>query len=208
MRHIIKSVSVASLGNLLEWYDFGLFASFSLLFSRLFFPNQAPHVALIEIFGVYALGFVCRPLGSILFGMMGDRHGRVKTLRASIFMISLPTILIAFLPTYAHVGVWAPTMLMGLRLLQGVSLGGEFTGVIIYLAESAPQPHRAFLTSFAGTIANVGFLLAGAVAALLAYFMSPVHFSQYGWRIAFLLGGGAGIDDFLFAAFFEGNPCL
>ena len=101
MRQVMKSVALASLGNLLEWYDFGLFASFALLFSHLFFPHQAPHIALIEVFGVYALGFVCRPLGSIFFGMMGDRYGRVKTLRASVFVMSLPTILIAFLPTYA-----------------------------------------------------------------------------------------------------------
>ncbi len=197
MRHILKSVAIASLGNLLEWYDFGLFASFALLFSHLFFPQQAPHVALIEIFGVYALGFVFRPLGSILFGLMGDRFGRVKTLRASVFVMSLPTMLIAFLPTYAQVGIAAPLMLMGLRLLQGLSLGGEFTGVIIYLAESAPRQHRAFLTSFAGTIANLGFLLAGGVAAILVQVLSAAHFMQYGWRLAFLLGGGVGLGIFM-----------
>ncbi len=192
MRQIVKSVATASLGNLLEWYDFGLFASFSLLFAHLFFPKEAPYVALIEIFGVYALGFVCRPLGSILFGLMGDRYGRVKTLRASIFVMSLPTILIAFVPTYAMAGVWAPILLMSLRLLQGVSLGGEFTGVIIYLAETAPSKHRAFLTSFAGTIANLGFLLAGIVAALLVHILSPLHFQEYGWRLAFFMGGAIG----------------
>jgi MHS family proline/betaine transporter-like MFS transporter len=192
MHRIIQSVAIASLGNLLEWYDFGLFASFAILFSQVFFPMQAPHIALIEMFGVYALGFVCRPLGAVLFGMMGDRYGRVKTLRASIFVVSIPTMLIAALPTYAMVGLWAPLLLVALRIMQGVSLGGEFTGVIIYLGESAPPAHRAFLTSFAGTIANLGFLLAGAVAACLAHFMSAAHFISYGWRLAFLLGGGVG----------------
>ncbi|MCX7123905.1 MAG: MFS transporter [Gammaproteobacteria bacterium] len=203
MRHIIKSITIASLGNLLEWYDFGLFASFSLLFSQLFFPQQSGHLALIEIFAVYAVGFFCRPLGAILFGMMGDRYGRVKTLRASIFAMTLPTILIAFLPTYAMLGIGAPLMLMGLRLFQGMSLGGEFTGVIIYLAESAPRQHRAFLTSFAGTIANVGFLFSGCVAAILVHLMTPEHFAQYGWRLAFLLGGALGLMIFYLQRFLK-----
>lgn len=190
----IRSVLVSSIGNLLEWYDFGLFATFAVLFSQLFFPKSAPHVALIEIFGVYALGFVCRPLGGLFFGYIGDRFGRVKTLRTSIVVMSLPTLLIAFLPTYDRIGLWAPLCLVSLRLIQGISLGGEFTGTIIYLAESAPAKHRALWASFAGTFANVGFLLANGVAAVLLHVMTHAHFNTYGWRIAFAIGGCFGFS--------------
>ncbi len=196
MRKTIRSVLISSIGNLLEWYDFGLFATFAVLFSQLFFPKEAPHVALIEIFGVYALGFLCRPLGGLFFGFLGDRYGRVKTLRTSIVVMSLPTLLIAFLPTYATLGIWAPAGLVFLRLIQGVSLGGEFTGTIIYLAESAPAKNRALWASFAGTFANMGFLLANGVAAVLLHVMTQAHFNAYGWRIAFAIGGCVGFSVF------------
>lgn len=192
----IRSVFISSIGNLLEWYDFGLFATFAVLFSQLFFPKEAPHVALIEIFGVYALGFVCRPLGGLFFGFIGDRFGRVKTLRTSMIVMSLPTLLIGFLPTYSTVGIAAPLGLVLMRLVQGISLGGEFTGVIIYLAESAPANHRALWASFAGTFANVGFLLANGVAAILLHSMTHAHFNTYGWRIAFIIGGCVGFSVF------------
>lgn len=185
----LRSIISSSIGNLLEWYDFGLFAIYSPLFSRLFFPSADSHTALVMTFGVLAIGFLCRPIGALIFGYLGDRRGRVQTLRLSILMISLPTLLIGFLPTYAGVGIAAPILLILIRIWQGISLGGEFSGNLIYLAESAPKKYRATITSLAGTGANLGILLASLVSALSSYIMSDALFQSIGWRIPYILSG-------------------
>jgi len=185
----LKSILGGSIGNILEWYDFGLFAIYSPLFSRLFFPNYDPHIALITVFSVFALGFLCRPIGALLFGFLGDREGRVRSLRLSILMISVPTLLIGFLPTYAVVGIWAPIFLTLIRVWQGISLGGEFSGSIIYLTETAPNQHRGLVASLAGTGANMGILLASAISAASSYFFTDIDFEKWGWRIPYILSG-------------------
>lgn len=184
-----KSIISSSLGNLLEWYDFGLFAVFSPLFSRLFFPTEDPHVALIMTFTVLAIGFLCRPIGALIFGYMGDKTGRAKTLRMSVLMISIPTLLIGFLPTYQSVGIAAPILLTSIRIWQGISLGGEYSGNLIYLTESAPNKLRATVTSLAGTGANLGILLATVVSAACSYFFSDAAFQSYGWRLPYVVSG-------------------
>lgn len=185
----VKLVSSVSLGNFLEWYEFGLFSAFAPLFARLFFPTADHHIAVISVFAVFAIGFLCRPIGGIIFGHFGDKIGRVKTLRASILLITGSTFLMAFLPTYTQAGMYATISLVTLRLLQGISLGGEFTGIIIYLTEVAPEKRRAFVASFAGTAANLGLLSATAAAFILQQLLSSTHYYSYGWRLAFLLGG-------------------
>lgn len=187
-----RSVIVSSAGNLLEWYDFGLFSAFAILFTHLFFPEADPRIALIQVLGVYASGFFCRPLGAVIFGYLGDRIGRVKTLRLAVFCMACPTLLIAFIPTYERVGAYAPFILIILRMLQGISLGGEFTGIIIYLAESAPVKHRALYVSLIGSFTTLGFLSATAMVVLLQHFLNPVQFTQFGWRIAFAAGALVG----------------
>lgn len=193
MQANFRSILVSSAGNLLEWYDFGLFAAFSILFSRLFFPNTDPHIALIQVLGIYASGFFCRPLGAVIFGYLGDHLGRVKTLRLAICFMSLPTLLIAFVPTYDTIGFYAPLILVLLRMLQGISLGGEFTGIIIYLTEFAPPKRRALYVSLVGSFTTLGFLSATAMVLLLEQVLNTDQLSQYGWRVAFaagaLLGG-------------------
>lgn len=186
---LIKSITSSSIGNILEWYDFGLFAIYSALFSHLFFPTNQPETALIATLTIFAVGFICRPIGAILFGIMGDKYGRVKTLRLSILMISLPTLLIGFLPTYSSIGIWAPILLMLTRMWQGISLGGEYSGNIIYLAESAPTQYRATITSLAGTGANLGILLATLVGAVSHGIFSEADFNVWAWRIPYLLSG-------------------
>jgi MHS family proline/betaine transporter-like MFS transporter len=185
----LQSIISSSTGNLLEWYDFGLYAIYSPLFSRLFFPNEDPHVALIMTFAVLAIGFMCRPVGAFIFGYLGDSRGRAKTLRLSILMISLPTLIIGFLPTYAMVGIAAPLLLVFIRIWQGISLGGEYSGTLIYLTESAPTERRAMITSFAATGANLGILLASLVSAGTSYVFSDANFQTYGWRIPYILSG-------------------
>jgi MHS family proline/betaine transporter-like MFS transporter len=184
-----KSIVSSSVGNLLEWYDFGLFAIFSPLFSRLFFPNDDPHVALIMTFSILAVGFLCRPIGALIFGYLGDTSGRVRTLRLSVLMISLPTLLIGFLPTYHNVGILAPVLLTLIRVWQGISLGGEYSGNLIYLTESAPKNLRATVTSLAGTGANLGIMLAALVSAACSYYFNADFFEHVGWRIPYVLSG-------------------
>ncbi len=185
----IRSIISSSLGNILEWYDFGLFAIYSPIFSQLFFPHTNPRIALIETLSIFAVGFLCRPIGALIFGYMGDKQGRSKTLRLSILMISLPTLFIGLLPTYYHIGIYAPILLMIVRVWQGISLGGEYSGNLIYLAESAPSKYRATITAFAGTGANLGILLASIVGGMTSYFFSDKLFMEWGWRIPYILSG-------------------
>lgn len=185
----IKSIISSSIGNIIEWYDFGLFAIFSPTFSKLFFPTTDPHVALVMTFGVLALGFFCRPLGALIFGYLGDKRGRAKTLRLSILMISIPTLLIGCLPTYASTGILAPILLIMIRMWQGISLGGEYSGSLIYLTEAAPKNRRATLTSLIPMGANFGILLASLVVAATSYFFSEDQFVEFGWRLPYLISG-------------------
>jgi MHS family proline/betaine transporter-like MFS transporter len=184
-----KSIISSSIGNLLEWYDFGLYAIYAPLFSRLFFPNKDPYIAMILTFGVLAVGFLCRPIGALIFGYLGDKRGRAKTLRLSILMISLPTLLIGFLPTYQQLGLIAPILLTFIRIWQGISLGGEYSGNLIYLTESAPIKYRATVTSLAAISANVGITLASLVSATCSYFFTDSLFTEFGWRIPYILSG-------------------
>jgi MHS family proline/betaine transporter-like MFS transporter len=185
----IKSIISCSIGNVLEWYDFGLFAIFSPIFSRLFFPEEDPQSALIMTFGVLAIGFLCRPIGALIFGYLGDKRGRVKTIRLSILMISIPTLLIGLIPTYASIHLWAPFILILVRIWQGISLGGEYSGNLIYLTESAPKKWRATITSLAGTGANLGILLAALVSTACSLIFSDTFFQSTGWRIPYILSG-------------------
>jgi len=185
----LKSIISSSIGNVLEWYDFGLFAIYSSLLSQLFFPDNDRASAQLATFGIFAVGFICRPLGALIFGYLGDRAGRVKALRLSILMISIPTLLIGCLPTYHQAGLIAPILLTLVRIWQGISLGGEYSGNLIYLAEMAPQKYRARITSLAGTGANLGILLASVIGGLTNYIFTDDVFRQWAWRLPYLISG-------------------
>lgn len=189
----IRSVLASSLGNIMEWYDFGLFIYLAPVFAHLFFPTEDKQVALLAVYSVFALGFFSRPLGAILLGHFGDRVGRVKTLRASILLISIPTLLVGCLPTYQVLGFFAPLILIVLRLISGVCIGGEYAGIMIYLAETAPMNKRAFIVSFSAIGANVGFLLATFAGWWLTYHLPEHALTSWGWRIPFIAGGFIGL---------------
>ena len=142
-----KVVAAGMIGNGLEWYDYALYGQFAALISTLYFPSDNQHISLIATFGVFAAGFIMRPLGAIFFGIIGDRVGRRSSLAISILMMAIPTGCIAFLPTYAEIGIWAPILLTIIRLLQGMALGGEFSGSITYIVEHAPKNRRAIAGS-------------------------------------------------------------
>ncbi len=188
-----KQILAISLGNTLEWLDFGLIIYMAPLIGGAFFPHHHDMTATFETLTVFAVGFICRPLGGILFGHFGDTHGRANPLRLSVLLIALSTILISILPSYKTIGWLSPVLFVLIRLAQGISIGGEYTGVMIMLVESAPKDKRGFITSFAATGANLGFLLATLLLVLLKMFLNPQAIADWGWRLPFLIAGLPGI---------------
>ena len=169
----LRTSLAGSVGNLLEWYDFAVFGYFAPFISTQFFPADDQVAGLINTFGVFAAGYLMRPIGGVLFGQIGDRLGRARALRLSVFVMAVPTTLIAFLPTHAQIGVLAPALLVVLRLAQGLSVGGEFIGSCCYLVEAAPADRRGLFGSWSvfGTVG--GMLLGSAVATLMHGLLSP-----------------------------------
>lgn len=154
-----------------------------------FFPQTSAGHATIEALMVFTAGFLCRPLGGIFFGYFGDTYGRAETLRISILIITISTFLVGVIPSYEEIGLTAPIVFIFLRLIQGVSIGGEYSGIIIYLAESAPLKKRGFTTSFAAIGANLGFLLATITVMLLHLFFNKQAITDWAWRLPFFLIG-------------------
>lgn len=189
----LRTSLAGSVGNLLEWYDFAVFGYFAPFISTQFFPADDPVAGLMNTFGVFAAGYLMRPIGGVLFGRIGDRLGRARALRLSVFVMAVPTTLIAFLPTHAQIGVLAPALLVVLRLAQGLSVGGEFIGSCCYLVEAAPPNRRGLFGSWSvfGTVG--GMLLGSAVATLMHGLLSPEQMLAWGWRLPFLGGVVVGI---------------
>jgi MHS family proline/betaine transporter-like MFS transporter len=183
-----KVVVSGMIGNALEWYDYALYGHFAAIISVLYFPSESVYISMISTFGVFAAGFLMRPVGAIFFGFIGDRYGRKAALSLAILMMAIPTGCIGILPTYAQIGIWAPILLTIIRLLQGLSLGGEFSGAITFVAEHAPANKRGFAACSAIFSAAVGTLMGSLVAAGLSQMMSPEFFAVWGWRIPFVVG--------------------
>src|SRR3984893_7260867 len=188
-----KAITAGVIGNVLEWYDFGVYGYLVPTISQLFFPSGDPVVSLLSTFAVFGVGFVMRPVGSVLFGIYGDRHGRRTALYARIFLMAFSTVAIGLLPTYAQAGVLAPILLVVFRLLQGLSAGGEWGGSTSYIVEYAPEGRRGFTGSWQQVSVGSGFLLGSLSAALLSSALSPEAFISWGWRVPFLLGILVGI---------------
>lgn len=181
-------IAAGALGNLLEWYDFAAYGFLASIFAQNFFPSSSPFVGLISAFGIFAASFLMRPLGAIIFGHMGDRYGRQRALYVSAGMMTVSTVAIGLLPTYAHVGVLAPVLLLILRLLQGVSIGGEYTTAAIFLGENSHSRRRGFVTAFASMGGTGGTLLGSAAGALTASLLTSEQLVEWGWRLPFLAG--------------------
>jgi MHS family proline/betaine transporter-like MFS transporter len=177
-----------AVGSVLEWYDFAIFGFLAPFMGPLFFPDEDPIVALIQTYGVFAIGYLMRPLGGVLFGYIADRLGRTKALRWSIAMIAVPTVMVGLLPTYETFGVTAAVLLVALRMIQGISVGGELVTSITYLVESAPVNRRGLYGSWALFGAIGGILLGSAVVAIIEGLIDSQAMADYGWRIPFLLG--------------------
>ena len=175
-------------GTAIEWYDFNVYgAAAALIFAPQFFPNFSPIAATLAAFGTFAVGFVARPIGGIVFGHFGDRVGRKQTLVASLLLMGVGTFLIAVLPTYAQIGIAAPILLIALRFVQGLGVGGEWGGAVLMAMEHAPPERRGFYSSFPQMGLPAGSLLANIVFLGVSLGLGPQAFVAWGWRIPFVL---------------------
>ncbi|WP_338466409.1 MFS transporter [Novosphingobium sp. ZN18A2] len=184
-----QSLSAGMIGNVLEWYDFGLYGYLAPMIGALFFPSANPIASLIGAYGGFAIGFAVRPIGGAVLGHLGDRIGRQTVLVASVVLMGGATTLIGFLPTYDQIGIWAPILLLLIRLFQGFSVGGEFTGSVTYLVETAPMHRRGFAGSFANIGSTAGYLLAAALAAGTVMLTKAHPEYPWIWRVPFIAGG-------------------
>ncbi len=188
-----KVVWAASIGNFVEWFDFAVYGFLAITIATVFFPSGDDTTALLKTFAVFAVAFAFRPLGGLVFGMLGDRLGRRWVLSVTILMMAAATTLIGLLPTYASIGIWAPILLSSIRCIQGFSAGGEYAGACIYLIEHAPNNRRARI----GSAALVSTFAAFASAATLTYalntLLSAEDMASYGWRLPFLIAAPLGL---------------
>jgi MFS family permease len=181
-----RIVFAAALGTVFEWYDFFVYGSLAAFFSTLFFPKGNDTAALLAALATFGAGFVLRPLGAIVFGRLGDLVGRKKTFLVTMLVMGLATAAVGLLPSFETFGWWAPTILVGLRLLQGLAVGGEFGGAVTYVAEHSDPDKRGFTTSWIQITATLGLFLSLAVIILCRSSMSAESFSSWGWRIPFI----------------------
>lgn len=186
-KNILRSIASSSIGNILEWYEYALYAYFSKVISVLFFPADDPFVSNVLTFSTFAVGLAARPLGGILFGYIGDRYSRKKMLAITIFLMSIPTLCIGCLPTYEQIGIFAPVILVTLRIIQGIALGGEFGASCVYLYESVPQNKRGFLGSFALTGVGTGLVLSACTIFIVESWVTEETLYAYAWRIPFFI---------------------
>jgi MFS family permease len=180
-------ISASSVGTLIEWYDFYIFGSLATVLSTKFFPTDNPTAAFLNTLATFAAGFVVRPFGALVFGRLGDLIGRKYTFMVTLMLMGSATFAIGLIPSYATIGAWAPILVLTLRLLQGLALGGEYGGAATYVAEHAPAERRGFFTSWIQTTATLGLVISLAVIMATRASMSKEAFDEYGWRIPFLV---------------------
>jgi MFS transporter, MHS family, proline/betaine transporter len=191
-----RVVAAGIIGNVLEWYDFAIYGYFAAQIGRQFFPHEDAVAQLLSAFGVFALGYLMRPVGGALIGHIGDRFGRRAALTFSIASMAIPTFLIGLLPGYVTLGLFAPVALTVLRMVQGLSVGGEYTSSMVFLVEHAPPGRRGLMGALTSCGACGGILLGSAIGAAFAASMSPAALADWGWRIPFLLGLVVGIAGY------------
>ncbi|MDR3156147.1 MAG: MFS transporter [Holosporaceae bacterium] len=184
----IKKVILSCIaGSALEWYDFAIYGFFATTIGKLFFPSGDAFQQIIASYGAFASGLIARPMGAVLFGYIGDRYGRKKALVISIYLMAIPTAIMGLLPTYEHIGLWAGVLLTLIRILQGLALGGGFTGTIVFLYEHSSDARKSTYSAWAPFSLVSGFILGALVATLMSSVLNPEQLELFGWRIPFIL---------------------
>jgi len=193
-----RNILSGAVGNVLEWYDFAVYGTLAPILGKLFFPADDPVASLLAAFGVFAIGYAARPLGGILLGHVSDKLGRKPALILSVMLMGGGTTLIGVLPTHAEFGTAAAALLVVLRILQGLSVGGEYPGSIVFLTEHAPPAQRAFYACWPMVGSAAGFLLGSALVAGLTSLLGDTAMESWGWRLPFLLGAVIALCGTLF----------
>jgi len=189
-----RTLALAALGGALEFYDFVVFVFVALPLSHAFFPaDSAPWLAQLKVYGIFAAGYLARPLGGVVMAHYGDKRGRKRMFTLSVFLMALPTLAIGLLPVYAQVGMLAPLLLLLLRVVQGIAVGGEVPGAWVFVAEHVPPQRVGFACASLTSGLTVGILLGSLVAAGLNRTLEPAQLDAYGWRLPFLVGGVFGL---------------
>ncbi|GAA4979400.1 MFS transporter [Actinopolymorpha pittospori] len=201
-----RAIGASAIGNLMEWYDYGVYGYAAAIIGEVFFPSQSTTAALLSSFGVLAVSFVIRPFGGLFFGPLGDRIGRQRVLATTIILMACSTFAIGVLPSYDQVGVWAPILLVLARLVQGFSTGGEYGGAATFMAEYAPDRRRGFLSSFLefGTLS--GYILGAGFLTALTFALPHADMQSWGWRIPFLVALPLGLVGLYLRLKLEDTP--
>jgi MFS transporter, MHS family, proline/betaine transporter len=188
-----KIVAAGAIGNILEWYDFAVYGYFAAEIGGTFFPSQSPASRVVAAFGIFAVGYLMRPVGGAIVGHIGDKVGRRAALTISVTAMAIPTFLVGMLPGYATLGLAAPILLALLRMIQGLSVGGEYTTSLVFVIEHAPPNRRGLIGAMACSGGTIGILLGSATGALLGAILPAGALDAWGWRIPFLFGLAIGV---------------
>ncbi len=203
-----KAITAAALGNAMEWFDFGVYGFLAYVLGKVFFPDASPSVQLVASLATFSVPFLVRPLGGVVFGILGDRLGRQKVLAVTIIIMSISTFAIGLIPSYASIGIWAPILLLIAKLAQGFSVGGEYTGAAVFVAEYAPDNRRGFLGSWLDFGSIAGFVLGAGVVVLISAIVGEQDFEAWGWRIPFFIAGPLGLIGLYLRHALEETPAF
>jgi MFS family permease len=206
-RKDMRTLALSSLGGGLEYYDFTVFVFFAAIIGEVFFPPDTPEwLRQAQAFAIFAIGFVVRPIGGIVIAHFGDRFGRKKLFMFTLLLMAVPTLLIGLLPTYAMVGVWAPILLLLMRMLQGLAVAGEVPGSVVFVTEHVPASRVGFGGACLFGALNFGLFLGALVGALTAAYMDRASLLAWGWRVAFIAGGVFGLVSVYLRKYLEETP--
>jgi MHS family proline/betaine transporter-like MFS transporter len=203
-----RAIAASAMGNAVEWFDYGVYAYVAVYIGQAFFPSDDPATSTLSTLGVFAISFLIRPLGGLVWGPLGDRLGRRSILAATIILMSAATFAVGLLPGYATIGVWAPIGLIALRMIQGFSTGGEYGGAATFMAEYAPDKRRGFCGSFLefGTLG--GFILGALLVLAIEAIIGADAMAQWGWRLPFFVAGPMGLIGLYLRSKLEDTPCF
>ncbi|MCC7464953.1 MAG: MFS transporter [Saprospiraceae bacterium] len=184
---LMKVITASSVGTLIEWYDFYIYGAMAVIIAKQFFPQDNPTAAFLAALATFAAGFVVRPFGALVFGRIGDVIGRKYTFLLTLLLMGGSTFAIGLVPGYAQIGMWAPVLILLLRFVQGLALGGEYGGAATFMAEHSPVGRRGYFTAFIQTTATLGFFLSLGVILLTRKTVGIEAFNDWGWRIVLRL---------------------